>query len=235
MSTFVLVHGAWHGSWCYARVRTLLQQQGHSVFTPTLTGVGERSHLMSRSVNLSTHVDDIVNLLEWEELGDAVLVGHSYGGFVISGAAERLPERIRHLVYLDAFLPNDGERLLDIVPQPFIDAFYEGANKAGEGYRIPPIPAATFNVNEADRALVDRKCTPHPLAAFEERIAIKGKPGNGRPATYILATNWEGTPFPPMKERARRLGWRTVDIACGHDVMLDRPAELAAAVVSGAL
>jgi pimeloyl-ACP methyl ester carboxylesterase len=233
MSTFVLVHGAWHGSWCYARVRSALQRQGHDVFTPTLTGVGERSHLMSRSVNLSTHVDDVVNLLEWEELGDVVLVGHSYGGFVISGAAERVPERIRHLVYLDAFLPNDGERIFDIVPRPFIDGFYEGANKVGEGYKIPPIPAAVFNVNEADRALVDRKCTLHPLAAFEERIAIKGKPGNGRPATYILATNWEGTPFPPMKERAQRLGWRTVEIACGHDVMLDRPAELAEILVSG--
>jgi pimeloyl-ACP methyl ester carboxylesterase len=235
MSTFVLVHGAWHGGWCYARVRSLLQRQGHSVFTPTLTGVGERSHLMSRSVNLSTHVDDIVNLLEWEELDGATLVGHSYGGFVITGVAERVPERIRHLVYLDAFLPNDGERLLDIVPQPFIDTFYEGANKAGEGYKIPPIPAATFNVNEADRALVDRKCTPHPLASFEERIPIKGKPGNGRPATYILATSWQGTPFPPMKERAQRLGWRTLDMACGHDIMLDQPTELAATLVGGSI
>jgi pimeloyl-ACP methyl ester carboxylesterase len=207
MSTFILVHGAWHGGWCYSRVRTALQQQGHSVFTPTLTG--ERNHLLSRSVKLSTHVEDIVNVLKWEEVEDAVLVGHSYGGLVISGVAERTPERIRHLVYLDAFLPNDGERLLDLLPQPFIDMFYVGAEEAGEGYKVPPIPAATFNVNDADRALVDGKCTLHPLAAFEERITIKRKPGNGRPATYILATNWEGTPFPPMKARALSLGWRT--------------------------
>ncbi len=231
MSTFVLVHGAWHGGWCYARVRAPLRQQGHSVFTPTLTGVGERSHLMSRAVNLSMHVEDIVNVLKWEDLDDVVLIGHSYGGFVISGVAERLPECIRHLVYLDAFLPHDGERLLDLVPQPFIDMFYEGVKRAGEGYKIPPIPAAMFNVNAADRVLVDGKCTLHPLAAFEERIAIKGKPGNGRPATYMLATNWENTPFPPMKERARALGWRTLDIACGHDIMLDQPAELAAQLV----
>ena len=228
MSTFVLVHGAWHGGWCYARVRALLQQQGHSVFTPTLTGVGDRSHLMSRSITLSTHIDDIVNLLKWEDLVDVVLVGHSYGGFVVSGVAERVPERLRHLVYLDAFLPNDGERLLDLVPQPFIDMFDAGVKSAGEGYKIPPIPAALFNVNAADRALVDGKCTLHPLAAFEEPIAIESKPGNGRPATYILATAWQGTPFPPMKERARGLGWRTVDMACGHDIMLDQPAELAA-------
>jgi len=228
MGTFVLVHGAWHGGWCYTHVRTALQQQGHSVFTPTLTGVGERSHLMSRSINLSTHVEDIVNVLEWEDIEDAVLVGHSYGGFVITGVAERAAERIRHLVYLDAFLPNDGERLLDLLPQPFLDMFYKGANEAGGGYKVPPIPAVTFNVNEADRALVDRKCTLHPLAAFEERITIKGRPGNGRPATYILATNWEGTPFPPMKERAQALGWPTVDVACGHDIMLDEPAKLTA-------
>ena len=231
MGTFVLVHGAWHGGWCYARVRAELQQQGHSVFTPTLTGVGERSHLMSRSVNLSTHLEDVVNVLKWEELNDVVLVGHSYGGFVISGVAERLPERVHHLVYVDAFLPNGGERLFDLLPQPFIDMFYEGVKKAGEGYKVPPIPAAVFNVNAADRALVDGKCTLHPLAAFEERIAIKGKPGNGRPATYILATNWEGTPFSPMKERARSLGWRTIEMACGHDIMLDQPTELTAELI----
>src|SRR5262249_27667057 len=149
----------WHGGWCYARVRAALQQEGHSVFTPTLTGVGERNHLISPSVNLSTHVEDVINVLKWEEIEDAVLVGHSYGGFVVSGVAERAPERIRHLVYLDAFLPNDGERLLDLLPQPFIDMFYAGTMEAGEGYKVPPIPAATFNVNEADRALVDGKCT----------------------------------------------------------------------------
>ena len=226
MTTFVLVHGAWHGGWCWSRVRNALQAQGHHVFTPTLTGVGQRSHLMSRSVNLSTHVEDIAAVLKWEDLSDAVLVGHSYGGFVISGVAERMPERLRHLVYLDAFVPKDGECLLDIVPQPFIDLFHAGAKEAGEGYKVPPIPAAMFNVNAADRAMVDARCTLHPLAAFEEKISLAGATGHGRPATYVLATDWEGTPFPPMKERAQALGWNCVDFPCGHDVMLDRPAEL---------
>ena len=104
MSTFVLVHGAWHGSWCWKRVRKALQDQGHQVFTPTLTGLAERSHLLSPSVNLDTHIDDVVNLIRWEELSDVVLCGHSYAGAVISGVADRIPERIRSLVYLDAFL-----------------------------------------------------------------------------------------------------------------------------------
>ena len=112
MTTFVLVHGAWHGSWCWKRVRQDLQARGHAVFTPTLTGVGERSHLLARNVDLETHVLDVVNLIAWEDLHDLVLCGHSYGGCVVTGVADRLPERIRALVYLDAFVLDDGECLV---------------------------------------------------------------------------------------------------------------------------
>ena len=115
--TYVLVHGAWHGSWCWKRVRKNLQGTGHQVFTPTLTGVGERSHLNSATVDLSTHIADVVNLLRWEELSDVILCGHSYGGSVIRGIADRVPERIRTLVYLDAFVPEDGECVFDLLPQ----------------------------------------------------------------------------------------------------------------------
>jgi len=108
-TTYVLVHGAWHGSWCWKRVRKSLRDAGHQVFTPTLTGVGDRSHLNSAAINLSTHIADVVNLLQWEDLSDVVLCGHSYGGSVISGVIDRIPERIRTLVYLDAFVPEDGE------------------------------------------------------------------------------------------------------------------------------
>jgi len=108
MATFVLVHGAWHGSWCWKRVRRALQARGHEVFTPTLTGVGERSHLLSRHVNLDTHIGDVVNLIRWEELSDVVLCGHSYGGCVVSGVADRVPNPIGALVYLDAFLLEDS-------------------------------------------------------------------------------------------------------------------------------
>jgi pimeloyl-ACP methyl ester carboxylesterase len=115
-TSYVLVHGAWHGSWCWKRVRKSLCDAGHQVFTPTLTGLADRSHLNSAAVDLSTHVADVVNLLRWEALSDVVLCGHSYGGMVISGVADRVPEQIRTLVYLDAFVPEDGECIFDNVP-----------------------------------------------------------------------------------------------------------------------
>ncbi len=116
MATYVLVHGAWHGSWCWKRVRKALQAAGHDVFTPTLTGVGERSHLNSPGVNLSTHIADVANLIRWEELSDVILCGHSYGGCVISGAADSVSDRIRAVVYLDAFVLEDREALIDLLP-----------------------------------------------------------------------------------------------------------------------
>src|SRR5271167_937589 len=109
MSTFVLVHGAWHGGWCYKRVAQLLREAGHEIYTPTLTGVGERVHLMTPAVTLDTHIQDILNVIRFEELADVVLCGHSYGGMVITGVADKVPDKIRSLVYLDAFVPNDGE------------------------------------------------------------------------------------------------------------------------------
>jgi pimeloyl-ACP methyl ester carboxylesterase len=114
-STFVLVHGAWHGGWCYGRVAERLRAAGHRVLTPTLTGLGERSHLCSRSVNLTTHIADVVNLIKWEQLQRVTLVGHSYGGVVVTGVADTIPERISSLVYLDAFVPKDGQCMLDLV------------------------------------------------------------------------------------------------------------------------
>ena len=113
MSTFVLVHGAWHGGWCYKRVAQILRKAGHEVYTPTLTGLGERSHLMSPTVNLDTHVQDIGNVIRWEELSDLVLCGHSYGGMVITGVADKVPDKIKALVYLDAFVPSNGEAIAD--------------------------------------------------------------------------------------------------------------------------
>jgi pimeloyl-ACP methyl ester carboxylesterase len=227
MSTFVLVHGAWHGSWCWKRVRERLELEGHDVFTPTLSGVAERSHLLARSVNLSTHIDDVVNLIRWEELDELILCGHSYGGAVVSGVADRVPERIRALVYLDAFVLESGENVLQNVHESQRAQLIEATEKLGEGWKAPPIPAAVFNVNAADRDWVDRQCTAHPYACFEEALML----GRGAPriasVSYIFATGWEDTPFPRALERARARGWRTVTIPCGHDVMLDAPGELA--------
>src|ERR1700686_1339126 len=146
MTDYVLIHGAWHGSWCWTRVRRLLAAAGHQVFTPTLTGVGERSHLLSRDVGLDTHIADVANLMIWENLRDVVLVGHSYGGVVARHVADRMPDRIRSLIYLDAFVPENGKTLFDYLPDNG-----EGARNPavahGDGWRVPPRPASVFGAN----------------------------------------------------------------------------------------
>lgn len=226
MATFVLVHGAWHGSWCWKRVRRGLRELGHDVLTPTLTGLGERSHLLSKDVSLDTHIQDVVNLLRWEELSEVVLVGHSYGGCVIRGVADRVPERMRSLVYLDAFVLDDGESLMDRAPREQVAGMRALAAEKGSGWQLPPIPGAVFHVNLADRAWMDGQCTWQPLATFEQKIQLTGAGDGVTDVTYIYAAGWEGSPFPASYERAKEKGWRTLEMACGHDVMLDAPGEL---------
>lgn len=234
MSTYVLVHGAWHGSWCWKRVRKALQAQGHEVFTPTLTGVGERSHLLSPQVNLETHIDDVVNLIRWEELSNVVLCGHSYGGAVISGVADRIPDRVDALVYLDAFLLDHGRSVHDEVPPEHRNAQLEGARVHGEGWKVPPIPAAGFNVNAKDAAWMDRQCTMQPLAAFQQPLRLSGKMGAVKDVTFVMATGYDGSPFMPSYERAKAKGWKTLSMARGHDVMLDMPEELTTILLNAA-
>ena len=225
MATFVLVHGAWHGSWCWKRVRQALQAQGHNVFTPTLTGVGERSHLSSPLVTLDTHIDDVVNLIRWEELSNVVLCGHSYAGCVISGVADRIPERIARLIYLDAFVLEDGESLHAALPPAQRDLQLELTKQYGDGWKVPPIPAEVFGVNATDRDWVDRQCTLQSLATFQQPVRLT-RGTAVIPTTYILATGWTESPFAKFSERARDKGWTMLSVACGHDVMLDLPDEL---------
>ena len=226
MTTYVLVHGAWHGSWCWKRVRKALQALGHEVFTPTLTGVGERSHLLSPHVNLNTHIEDVVNLLRWEELSDVVLCGHSYAGAVIGGAADRVADRIGALVYLDAFLLEEGQCLHDALPPAQRDLQLELTQQYGEGWKVPPIPAEVFNVNARDREWVDRQCTVQPLATFQQACKLDRQDAAVANTTYILADGWTDSPFHQFHERAQALGWTTLTMNCGHDVMLDLPEEL---------
>jgi pimeloyl-ACP methyl ester carboxylesterase len=228
MATFVLVHGAWHGGWCWKRVRPLLTATGHAVFTPTLTGVGERSHLLSRDTRLETHVTDIVNVLRWEELSDVVLCGHSYGGMVISGVAERMPERIRSLVYLDAFVPADGQSAFDFMPAERVQMFREGARTKGDGWRMPPVPAAAFKVREEHQPWVDQQCTPHPLACFEDRMHLTGARDRIARKTFVLAASYNPSSFQGIAERLRAdPSWTVHTLPCGHDTMVDLPRETA--------
>jgi len=235
MSTFVLVHGAWHGSWCWKRVRHLLQAAGHEVFTPTLTGLGERSHLLTREIDLETHILDVLNLIRWEDLSDVVLCGHSYGGSVVTGVADRVPERIRALVYLDAFVPGDNENIFQHVPDAQVEQMLEAARSSSEGWKLPPIPAEVFNVNEADRDWVNSQCTFQPIETFQQRIHLSGGIRRIENIVFIRASGFEaGSPFPPFEEKARAAGWKTLVMACGHDVMLDQPQQLTAALIDAA-
>jgi pimeloyl-ACP methyl ester carboxylesterase len=235
MSTFVLVHGAWHGSWCWKRVRRILQQLGHEVFTPTLSGVADRSHLSAPSINLDTHIDDVVNLIRWEELSDVVLCGHSYGGMVVTGIADRIPDKIRSLVYLDAFVPENGENLLQHVPPEQNAGMMEGMNAVGDGWQLPPIPAEVFNLNDADRDWVNSQCTMQSVETFRQPISLTGGIDKVSNVMYIRASGFnEGSPFPPFMEKARAKGWVTHEIECGHDVMVDKPEELSQRLLEAA-
>jgi len=229
MSTLVLVHGAWHGGWCWRRVERLLRAQGHEVYAPTLTGLGDRAHLMSRQIDLETHIADVLGVLHTEDLYDIVLCGHSYGGMVITGVADREPQRIAALVYLDAFVPKSGECTLDLLPPDRREQFDRGVRERGFGWLVPAIPAAVYKVNEADQAWVDAQCTPHPLACFAQRLLLTGAHETITRRLYIRGALYTPSAFAPVAERLRRdPRWRVVDLPGGHDLMLDTPKELTA-------
>lgn len=226
--TFVLVPGAWCGSWIYQRVARLLRARGHEVHALTLTGLADRSHLMSPQIRLQTHVDDVVNFLRWEELQDVVLVGHSYGGIVITGAAETLRSRLRAIAYLDAFIPGPGQALVDLAG-PASRQRIEASGAASGGLHTPPIPARVFNVNESDRRWVDEKCTPQPLATFLDSLphaeAYKQVPRR----LYVRATGYASPPFDALARSLRgEAGWSVAELPVGHNLMIDAPAEVAA-------
>jgi len=224
-NTFVLVHGAWHGGWCWVRVRDLLQQQGHTVFTPTLTGNGERSHLMNSGINVSTHVTDVVNLMKYERLSDVVLCGHSYAGFVISGVAEQMAPAIRSIVFLDAFVPDNGDAMTDLTAQPVREAMNAALARGEIG--VPPRPAAAFLVNEKDRPWIDSLCGPQPIATMTEKISLTGARERIAKKTYIRAAAYPNPGFDKAYARVKTdSSWRTYDVPCGHDVMVDMPERL---------
>ena len=231
MATFVLVHGAWHGGWCWKRVRKALTALGHEVFTPTLTGLAERSHLSSPSIDLNTHIDDVANLIRWEGLEDVVLVGHSYGGCVIGGVADRMADRIATLVYLDAIVLEDGQSLYDTLPPEDRQAQVAAIEATGDGWRVSPIPAEVFNVNPADRDWVNAQCTEQSINCFQQKLKLANPAHSARAIHYIYASGWEGALLAAHYAAAKARGWSTREIECGHDIMLDRPEELTAALL----
>ena len=230
MTTFVLVHGAWGGSYGFRAVRGPLRAAGHEVFTPSLTGIGERVHLASPQVNLTTHVTDVVNTVLFEDLTDIVLLGYSYGGMVVTGALEHIADRVAHLVYLDAFLPDDGQSLRDLSGAPY------GKSAVGPGgeWLVPPMARNFDSAEEAAWNFARR--SPHPVGCFTERVRLR-QPLEDYPftRTYIKATEDPRAPdaerlhpFWKAAERAKTdPAWRYREIDTDHMIPMKRPAEMA--------
>lgn len=234
--TFVLVHGAWHGGWCWRDVRTGLEAQGHTVYTPTLTGLGERAHLLTADVSLQTHIQDIVGVIEAEELQTVTLVGHSYGGMVISGVVDAVPDRISKLIYLDAALPQNGDTMLSQGPDRSaaeLVATEEALRAlAPDGVAMGVPPAAIFGIDPSatdQLAWLERRLTPHPLRTWFDRIQLDSDVTSTHPGTYIVCTEpaMQNTSFGFHAEQLRqRPNWRVVELSTGHDAMVSAPNEL---------
>jgi pimeloyl-ACP methyl ester carboxylesterase len=215
VATVVLVHGAFAGGYKWKQVRPRLQAAGHEVFSPTLTGLGERVHLASPDVTLETHLIDVFNVLRFEDLRDVVLVGHSYGGMVITGVADRAADRVRRLVYLDALVPNDGESVEDVVPPERRAEHVEGARTQGDGWLIP-----------ADNP--DAGDVPQPLATFTSPLRLP----QGRPALPRLYIRCLNPPLDAIEPSARRVlfepGWDYRELQTAHDAPATDPEGLSA-------
>lgn len=226
--TFVLQHGAWHGGWCWVRVADRLRAQGHRVFTPTATGLGERAHLLSRDITVDVFVTDLTAMIEAEELEDVVLVGHSFGGLAITGAADRVKSRLRRLVYLDAAILQPGQSILDSVP-PEIAAQRRETIRAGGGISLPVPPVSYFGISEpADTAWLQRRLTPHPAVTYDSPLTLRAPVGNGVPATYIGCTVNPLTSIEPMRQWAReqaaaRKDWTYEQLPAVHNAMMTVP------------
>lgn len=221
--TFVLIHGAWHGGWCWRRVADLLEAKGHKVFAPSLTGLADRSHLLSKDVILDTHIADIVNLFKWEDLKDVCLVAHSYGGWPSSGALEQIGDRVSSIVWLDAFKPSDGQKGADYA-SPFSRKAMEEAIAAGTPGRKAPPPAA-FGVNEKDQAWVASKVTDQPNGVATQPIKLTGARDRIAKKTYIRAPKYPQEAFDKaLAECKADKTWKTFETTTsGHDVMVDAP------------
>lgn len=234
MATYLLVHGAWHSGQCWQRVVPLLASAGHRVLAPSLTGHGEKAHLLGPEVGLDTHTDDIVDLITGQDLTDVILVGHSYAGLVISAAANRVPDRIAGLVYLDAMVPVDGESAVDVMPvtQLLIDQ----AAAAGTGWRIPPLPelpppGGLFGITDpADIAWVRSMLSDQSVRCLQQPVRLDNPAADTIPRTHIHCTlgrpaDFHRRPVPAIQPNGTPSQVR--ELAAGHDCMVTAPAELA--------
>jgi pimeloyl-ACP methyl ester carboxylesterase len=227
MATFVVAHGAWSAGWAWKKMRPLMRAKGHEFFTPTYTGMGERAHLAHKDIDLDTHIADVLGVLECEDLTGIILLGHSYGGMVATGVADRASERIAQLVYLDAFAPRDGQSLLDLHTEENRQRVREGAKKEGDGWRIPPSPTPP-DTSPADLAWVSAHRKPQPIKTFEQKIKLTGAVER-LPRTYIYCKiSRPGDVFRQFRDRAStEKGWKCLDIDASHSPNVTAPEALA--------
>jgi pimeloyl-ACP methyl ester carboxylesterase len=225
MAVFVVAHGAWSAGWAWVKMRPRLRAAGHELFTPSYTGLGERQHLARCGVNLSRHIEDVLNVLEFEDLRDVVLVGHSFGGMVATGVADRARDRVARLIYVDAFVPESGEALVDLLSPQARGAMYE-ACRAGDGWRVPPLDMP-LDTPDADRAWATPRRAPHPVAAFEEKLHLSGAALPPRAYLYCRRIGKDDR-FGPSAARARRDGWAYEEIDTSHSPHITAPDALSA-------
>jgi pimeloyl-ACP methyl ester carboxylesterase len=234
MASYVLVHGGGHGGWCYQRVARLLRSAGHEVYAPTMTGVGERSHLLTGSVDLDMHIRDIVAVVEFEDLHDVILVGHSYGGMVITGVADRVADRIGRLVYLDAANPVNGQSLVDVAG-PVIEAV-RPAGEIVDGVELVLLPAPEaglfYGVTDPDDlAWMADRLTGHPWKCFEQPLDLRDEHALWAiPQFHVVCTSTLATRDAQLMAEARSEG-RLWDIDAGHDLMITEPEQVVEALL----
>jgi NAD(P)-dependent dehydrogenase (short-subunit alcohol dehydrogenase family)/pimeloyl-ACP methyl ester carboxylesterase len=231
MATFVLVPGAWLGGWCWRDVAHLLRSAGHDAIAITLTGLAERAHLLTPPVGLDTHIDDVTGALLYENLHDVILVGHSYGGVVVTAAAARVRERLRSLVYLDASIPEHGRSNNDVLPPHIGEMIRESARLDGDGWRVPPPAAIDWGLDDDTRAWVVPRLTPHPLKSLEDPAHLLGEKLAAVPRVFLRTSPSSGA-YQPFFERARAEGWLCHELDGGHYAMLTAPDVVATALLS---
>lgn len=226
--TFVLVHGAWHGGWCWQEVATILRAAGHTVYTPTQTGLGERRHLLSRDITLETFGEDIGNVIRFEDLQDVVLVGHSFGGLAISWVADRMADRLRHLVYLDSLIVADGKAPFDNLPADVVEARVKAAEESSEGLSLPVPPASAFGITDpGQQERVAPRLTPHPISTYQSKLVLEHPLTNGVPTTYVVCTDPIYPALEATRTWVREQNWAVRELATGHDAMVSAPQETA--------
>jgi pimeloyl-ACP methyl ester carboxylesterase len=225
MATFVLVPGMWHGGWCWKEVSALLRSNGHEVYAITLTGVGERAHLQYSDIDMKTHVQDVVNVILYEDLHGVLLVGHSLGGILVTTVAERIPERLAHIISLDGMIPIEGKSAKEMVPFLWAE-FQQSAKASGNEGWVPP-PDWTFGVTGTELEWLRSKLTAHPLKSLETPFTFSNQAARSIPRTFIHCT--EGVSREEIvnqEKECTQMGWRYSQLQTGHDAMITAPQEL---------